>query len=56
MDANKPEPSINISEEELSSWDIIAEQRKYNLKIQQEIKQAQGLMSKEGMGDADPQA
>ena len=51
LDAHKPVPSMNINEEDMSSWDIIGEQRRYNVKMQQEIKQSQGLLKPETNDD-----
>ena len=38
LDANKPNPSVNISEEDMTSWDIIGEQRRYNVQMQLQIR------------------
>ena len=53
LDAHKPQPSVNLSEEDLSSWDIINQQRAYNFQLQQANRAAQGFTNKDG-GDSDP--
>lgn len=57
IDVHMPNPSLNFRDEDLTSFDVIMDQRRYNLKQSIEIKKQQGLIMNEGKGtDADPVA
>ena len=57
IDANMPKPSMNFRDEDLTSFDVIMEQRRYNLHVTSQIKLNQGIITREGAGtDANPVA
>ena len=57
LDAHMPKPSLNFRDEDLTSFDVIMEQRRYNLQLASQIKLQQGLITREGAGtDANPVA
>lgn len=55
MDTVMPKPSVNFRDEDLTSFDVIMEQRKFNLQIASQIKLQKGIITQEGAGtDANP--
>lgn len=52
-----PKPSLNFRDEDLTSFDLIAEQRRFNLQYSSQLKLNQGLIVREGQGsDSNPVA
>ena len=52
-----PKPSVNFRDEDLTSFDVIMDQRRYNLQMASQIKQQQGIITQVGAGtDANPVA
>ena len=52
-----PKPSLNFRDEDLTSFDLIAEQRRFNLQYSSQLKLQQGLIVREGQGtDSNPVA
>ena len=57
LDLHMPKPSLNFRDEDLSSFDVIMEQRRFNLQMASQIKLQQGIITREGAGtDANPVA
>lgn len=55
IDIHMPKPSLNFRDEDMTSFDVIAEQRRYNLQFASQIKLQQGIITKENQGtDANP--
>mmetsp|Transcript_40568 Transcript_40568/g.53213 ORF Transcript_40568/g.53213 Transcript_40568/m.53213 type:complete len:192 (+) Transcript_40568:155-730(+) len=55
IDSLIPEPSFNFRAQDMTTFDVIKDQRRYNLQISSQIKQQQGLITREGAGtDANP--
>ena len=52
-----PKPSLNFRDEDLTSFDVIMDQRRFNLQMASNIKLQQGIITREGEGtDANPVA
>ena len=51
-----PNPSINLREEDLSSFDLIMEQRRYNLNAAMQMKIKAGIATKQGNAQEDARA
>ena len=50
-----PKPSLNFRDEDLTSFDVIMEQRRFNLQMASQLKLQQGIITREGAGtDANP--
>ena len=50
-----PKPSLNFRDEDLTSFDVIMDQRRFNLQMASNIKLQQGMIVREGAGtDANP--
>ena len=43
VDLKMPRPSVNFREEDMTSFDLIMEQRKFNMQMSQQIKAQRGL-------------
>lgn len=57
IDSVMPKPTLNFRDEDLTSFDVIMDQRRYNLQMASQIKLQQGIITREGQGtDADPVA
>jgi len=57
IDALMPKPSMNFRDDDLTSFDVIMEQRRYNLQLTSQIKLQQGVIMRENAGtDANPVA
>ena len=57
IDVMMPKPSLNFRDEDLTSFDVIMDQRRFNLQIASQIKIQQGLIMQENAGtDANPVA
>jgi hypothetical protein len=57
IDVVMPKPSLNFRDEDLTSFDVIMDQRRFNLQIASQIKIQQGLIMQENAGtDANPVA
>lgn len=57
IDLLMPKPSLNFRDEDLTSFDLIAEQRRFNLQYSSQLKLQQGLIVREGQGtDSNPVA
>ena len=55
IDAHMPKPSLNFRDEDLTSFDVIMEQRRFNLQMASQLKLQQGIITREGAGtDANP--
>lgn len=57
IDALMPKPSLNFRDDDLTSFDVIMDQRRYNLQLTSQIKLQQGVITRENAGtDANPVA
>ena len=57
IDQHMPKSSVNFRDEDLTSFDVIMEQRRFNLHMASQIKLQQGLITRENAGtDANPEA
>ena len=57
IDVHMPKPSLNFREEDQTSFDVIMEQRRFNLQMASNIKLQTGLITRENAGtDANPVA
>ena len=57
IDQLMPKPSLNFRDDDLTSFDLIAEQRRFNLQLSSQIKLQQGVIVREGQGtDSNPVA
>ena len=57
IDAHMPKPSLNFREEDQTSFDVIMEQRRFNMQMASNIKLQTGLITRENQGtDANPEA
>ena len=57
IDLHMPKPSLNFREEDQTSFDVIMEQRRFNLQMASNIKLQTGLITRENAGtDANPVA
>lgn len=57
IDQHMPKPSLNFRDEDLTSFDVIMDQRRFNMQMANQIKLQQGLITRENAGtDANPMA